>query len=248
MSTFEYRPGLSHSFQVSAQAEIYNPITLRGSRCIFLLFFKLDAKNAYFCAVNSRTVSFHVKGLVLRSLIYPTWQLFGPNLICCCWFWSRPYREWFKSISASPESIMNLLHLYGILQWKDLCALIFCLQSYAGEESDVGVKSLSFSFFLSLYFISDLFPALYLSILLSLGGPSPSLSPAISSILPCCSGTSPSLLSQLDIWNHPRRINWWLLHPLICHNYFISDWSDCAITQMACAAKLRFLQDQKESF
>lgn len=43
-----------------------------------------------------------------------------------------------------------------------------------------------------------------------------------------CSGT-PSSLSQLDIWNHLWCINWWLLHPLICHNYFISDWSECAI-------------------
>lgn len=44
-----------------------------------------------------------------------------------------------------------------------------------------------------------------------------------------------SFLSQLDLWNHPWRINWWLLRPLICHNYFISDWSDYAIADSVCA-------------
>ena len=37
---------------------------------------------------------------------------------------------------------------------------------------------------------------------------------------------APSLF-QLNIWNRPQHINLWLLHPLICHNYFISNWSDC---------------------
>lgn len=47
---------------------------------------------------------------------------------------------------------------------------------------------------------------------------------------------------QLDIWNHPRCIYCWLLHPLICHNYFISDWSECVLQQMECAVpRLRSL-------
>lgn len=102
-----------------------------------LLYFSFVFQSRYehiLSCANCRTVSFHVKGLVLRSLIYPTWQLFGPNLICGCWFWSQPSWEWCESITSSLESIMNLLHLYGILQWQDLCALIFCLLSYAGEE------------------------------------------------------------------------------------------------------------------
>lgn len=106
--------------------------------CLLFFFFppKLDT-GCVFCAVNSRAVSLHVKGLVLCSLIEPTWQLFGPNWICWCWFWSRPYWEWFESISASPESIMNLLHLfYG----EDWVALIICLQSYAAEKSDTDVS------------------------------------------------------------------------------------------------------------
>lgn len=39
VSAFEYRPGLSHGFQVSAEAEIYNPITVLGSCCIFSFCF-----------------------------------------------------------------------------------------------------------------------------------------------------------------------------------------------------------------
>lgn len=72
VSTFEYRPGLSHSFQVSAEAEIYNPITVLGSCRIFSFVFFFFLQTGYeciFCTVNSRTVSFPVTGLVLCSLI-----------------------------------------------------------------------------------------------------------------------------------------------------------------------------------
>lgn len=52
---------------------------------------------------------------VLPSLIYPSWQLFGPNVICGCWFWSLSPWEWDESAAAARECVMNLLHLDGIL-------------------------------------------------------------------------------------------------------------------------------------
>lgn len=51
----------------------------------------------------------------------------------------------------------------------------------------------------------------------------------------CTTSLTCASLHQLGIWNHPRHINWWLLHPLICHNYFISDWCDCAVADGVCA-------------
>lgn len=66
VSTFEYRPGLSHSFQVSAEAEIYNPITVLGSCRIFSFVFffpsKLDT-NAYFAPLTLALYRFPSKDL-----------------------------------------------------------------------------------------------------------------------------------------------------------------------------------------
>lgn len=74
---------------------------------------------------------------------------------------------------------------------------------------------------------SSIHPSIHLCFcLLSVSPPSYLLNPVKMSLTV---RAHPPPSSQLDIWNHPRRINWWLLHPLICHNYFISDWSDCAI-------------------
>lgn len=164
VSAFKYGPRLSRSFQVSTQAEIYNPITVTGSHCIFLLFFKW-AMNTYFSSVNAPTVSFPVKGLVLPSLICAVWQLFGPNLICGCWFWSQAYWKWFESITAPLESIMNLLHLYGILLWQALCSLMSCRQSYPEEVSKLSLSLFSFfsSFIVFIIFAEDLSHLLSLS-------------------------------------------------------------------------------------
>ena len=69
-----------------------------------------------FCTANSHIVSFQLKGLILLYLICPTWLLFGPCLICCCWFWPCPRWVWFGH-SCIHNEFMELISIIAAKQF-----------------------------------------------------------------------------------------------------------------------------------